>query len=423
MTLIGTDQSVAAMPSDGTLRIDLTWTVERQPSRRYQTVVHLVGRDGLRWSPKDSYRPAGYQDAPRTTAWFPGRYALDSHEIEPLPGTPPGTYDVVLTVFDRETLAPLSLLNEQGQPAAPELTLGQVTLTRPRRPAEPGEYGIRNRLDQTQHSWASLGPLTLLGADLDRDEAAPGDPVFITLLWRVDEHPAEELTLALELLAPGGSPAAAYDVPPAAAWHPSPAWQPGEIWRGQHLLHLPADLDSGSYTWRLALQPTYQSTSLPSTIAITAPERTYSAPAVDVGIDALLGDVATLVGATLTPGPISLAPGSSLTVALVWRAEAETDTSYRVFVHLVAAAAATGVGDQGALIAQSDAEPAGWTRPTTGWLPGEYVTDVHTLAIPDDAPAGEYRLLAGLYTPDGGRLTTPDGADAIPVATVTIAGP
>ena len=71
-------------------------------------------------------------------------------------------------------------------------------------------------------------------------------------------------------------------------------------------------------------------------------------------------------------------------------------------------------------MAQSDGIPANWTRPTTGWLPGEYITDAHTLTIPPDAPAGDYILYAGLYVPDGERVTTPDGSDAILLTTIQV---
>ena len=72
------------------------------------------------------------------------------------------------------------------------------------------------------------------------------------------------------------------------------------------------------------------------------------------------------------------------------------------------------------IVAQSDAIPANWARPTTGWLPGEYITDEHTLAMPVDAPDGEYRIVAGMYTPSGGRLTTPSGGDIIPVTDLAV---
>ena len=156
----------------------------------------------------------------------------------------------------------------------------------------------------------------------------------------------------------------------------------------------------------------------PAAIRVVAPERTYERPAVDEEIDARLGSVASLVGIVRNPPSAVLNPGGTLTVTLVWRAEAETDVSYRVFVHLV--------GPNGALSAQSDGIPAEWARPTTGWLPGEYVEDVHRLTIPPDTPTGHYDLVVGLYVPapkpgsSGERLMTPSGSDAVVVGTVTV---
>ena len=406
LTLIGYDQDQTTLPADGTLRVDLFWTTRAQPTARYQTVIHLVGPDGLRWSMPDSFRPRGYAKYPPTNGWSPDDYALDSHEIESLPGTPPGTYDVVLTTFDRDTLAPLSLLDEQGQPAAPALTLGQVTLTAPRRPADPETLDIRHQTD------ASLGPVTLLGADLNRREAAPGDAVLLTTFWHTDRQPAEDLSVHLALLDRDGSPVADYDLPPSTRWHPTSGWQPGDIWRGQHILNIPADLDSGDYTWQLSVEPLHQSTNLPSTLHIAAPDRTFTPSPVTVETDIRLGTVATLLGANLKPETSNLKPNDPLTVTLIWRAEDTPSASFHVFLHLLA--------PDGTLVAQSDGVPAGWSRPTTGWMPGEYVTDVHTLSIPPAGASGEYTLSTGLYLPGGARLTAPDGADAIRLTTIQV---
>ncbi len=397
LTLIGYDQNDTSLPADGTLRLDLYWTAHAKPSASYKTVVHLVGPDGQRWSMHDSFRPRGYNDYPPTTTWDPDRYALDSHQVEPLPGAPPGDYDIVLTVFERDTLAPLSALNEQDQPTAPNLLLGQVTLTALRRPTDPDQLGIRHRRD------ARLGPLTLLGADFDRDEAAPGDPVFVTTFWRVEEQPVEEPTLQLELVAPDGSLATQYDFFPVAPWHPTHRWQIDDVWRGQHLFHLPAALDSGDYVWRISnLQ-----ISRPKGFHVTAPDRNFAPPPVKLELDTRLENTATLLGANLETG-------ANLTVTLVWRAESETHVSYRVFLHLI--------GPNGRLLAQSDGIPASWNRPTTGWVAGEYITDEHVLAIPPDAPAGEYELIAGMYVSGGERLTTSNGSDSVPLTTLTLGG-
>jgi hypothetical protein len=41
--------------------------------------------------------------------------------------------------------------------------------------------------------------------------------------------------------------------------------------------------------------------------------------------------------------------------------------------------------------------PANWTRPTTGWIAGEYVIDPHTLALQGDLAPGEYQIEVGMY--------------------------
>jgi len=399
---IGYDQERATIPADGTLRLDLVWTAYAPPTARYQTVAHLVGLDGLRWSQPDSFRPRGYANYPPTPTWRPGRYALDSHEVEPLPGTPPGTYEVVLTAFNRATLAPLSILNEQGQPAAPSLTLGQVTLTRPRQPVTPPADG---RID------LPLGDFTLLTADFDRAQAAPGDAVHATLLWRAERDGEASTcgtcTAALFLLAPGGSAASTYPVLPAAAW------RAGDVLRSQHRLTLPATLGSGIYTWTIGLAAS--SVRPVASLCIVAPAHVFTPPSFRQPVGVVLGNLATLTGFDLAPstgGEPIIHPGDALTVTLIWRAEGTAASSYHVFLHLL--------DPEGKLVAQSDGVPSNWTRPTTGWLPGEYVVDPRTLVIPPGARAGDYTLQAGLYIPGGRRLTASDGADAATLATIKV---
>jgi hypothetical protein len=403
MLLIGYEQDRNTIPGDSVLRVDLYLSAYAQPSARYQSVLHLVGPDGMRWSQPDSFRPRGYTRYPFTSIWSPYVYALDSHEIDPLPGIPPGTYDVVLTVFDRDTLAPLSVLNDQGQPAAPVLTLGQVTVTRPRRPAQISDDNPLN---------LQMGAFTLLTADFDRVKAAPGDPVLFITHWRADTQPTQDLTLQLALLAPDGSVAAEYDRPLSADYYPTSAWQPGDVWRGQSTLHLPADLTDGVHTWVISLPSTPQHTL--AQIDITAPDHTFDPPALPNALSTTLGDTATLAG--FDAAPQAARPGDTLAITLIWQARDSATTSYRVFLHLL--------DPEGRLVAQSDGIPASWSRPTTGWVTGEYVVDEHAIVIPPDAPAGTYTLMAGMYDPGNGiRLTDPDGTDAITLTEIIVGAP
>ncbi len=66
------------------------------------------------------------------------------------------------------------------------------------------------------------------------------------------------------------------------------------------------------------------------------------------------------------------------------------------------------------MVAQGDAPPMAGRWPTSLWLPGLTVDDVHTITRPPDLPAGTYHLLVGLYDPGtGDRLSLPDGRDAM----------
>ena len=101
----------------------------------------------------------------------------------------------------------------------------------------------------------------------------------------------------------------------------------------------------------------------------------------------LFGDSITLESYALSAREI--AAGDVLPVQLRWRTNATLDRRYKVFLQLLDA--------DGRLAAQRDSEPAGGSAMTTAWPVGEAIVDNHALAIPPDLPAGEYRLIAGLY--------------------------
>jgi len=133
-------------------------------------------------------------------------------------------------------------------------------------------------------------------------------------------------------------------------------------------------------------------------------------PLKEYPIGITLGDTILLERAATQ---LTVQPGSPLPVALAWRTARPIATDYHVFVHLLNAA--------GERVAQSDGQPAVWTRPTSRWRVGETVEDRHGLSLPADLPLGNYSLIVGLYTPsDGARLLAPDGADHIALTTIEV---
>ncbi|MHB1294534.1 MAG: glycosyltransferase family 39 protein [Anaerolineae bacterium] len=146
--------------------------------------------------------------------------------------------------------------------------------------------------------------------------------------------------------------------------------------------------------------------------------RAYEAPAMQTHVDVRLGDQLALVGYDSGQAEAALRPGEVLRLTLYWQALEKPAGSYKVFVHLVDGA--------GTLRAQHDGKPVNWGYPTDVWEAQEVVDDRVRLALPADAPEGDYQLYAGMYDEaTGERLTaTLDGMmvedGRIPLGTIHV---
>jgi hypothetical protein len=130
----------------------------------------------------------------------------------------------------------------------------------------------------------------------------------------------------------------------------------------------------------------------------------FEAPQPEIEIGADFNGQTTLVGLDFlnlkseienTQGALRLKAGDTLSINLYWQAKAEFDQNYTAFIHLI--------GPDGLLYGQVDQTPGAGAFPTTGWLPGEYITDAYTLSIAPHAPPGDYQIEIGLYNPDTGQ--------------------
>lgn len=121
--------------------------------------------------------------------------------------------------------------------------------------------------------------------------------------------------------------------------------------------------------------------------------------------------IARLLGYQVTPTTVE--PGGVVEVTLYWQTLARTDQNYVVFVHLLS--------EVGTMAAQRDTYPGLGRYPTTAWEPGVAFADTYRVHVAETAytPDSGY-VQVGMYLPDGPRLTTPDGRDALRLATVQI---
>jgi len=138
-------------------------------------------------------------------------------------------------------------------------------------------------------------------------------------------------------------------------------------------------------------------------VRIYRPGSVFLAGSEPTAVDATLGEQIALQG--FSAPRRQFAPGDAVPVALYWRALGEIEERLKVFVHVVDA--------NGLLVAQNDAEPAGWLRPTVGWQRGETIADMHGVFLPAGLPPGQYEVRVGMYRLSGERLVVTVGGEQI----------
>ncbi len=378
--------------------VTLYWRALNPEGYEWRVGLVFIGADGTRWSPVGLRDARWSRNPPPLAEWPPEKYARMDNHVDVRPGMPPGDYTLALSLFDRSTLEPASVLGADGNPTGPEYMLGQVRVLPPMQTPTLTELEVAE--DAALQRCGALGLWTMTA---DRAQAAPGDVVALRWVWEAVSAPSVSLMATVTLRDASGEVVRTWYLPPSATWWPTDQWQTGQRWIGRPIVRLPGALDSGEYVLRVGLPGCDELASVP--LRVVAPERRWSVPDGFVSQDVVLGEVIRLAG-------YAVETGDTVTVRLAWQAVTEMETSYRVFVHIVGAA--------GQVLAQSDGEPAGWTRPTTGWAAGEVVLDERAIAIPGNAAPGDYAIRVGLYVPDGPRLTTTAGDDAIVVGTLTI---
>jgi hypothetical protein len=147
-----------------------------------------------------------------------------------------------------------------------------------------------------------------------------------------------------------------------------------------------------------------------TTLTVRAIPRRFAEPNPQIRQEARFGDLARLVGYEVKDRRVKV--GDSVVVTLHWQAMAETPDSFTVSLQLL--------GPDGQIVSRQEEEPAGGRRPTTGWLPGEYVEDEHRLRI-GPTPRGRYQLGVVVYrTEDRRRLLDPAGNDRVILGTEVV---
>lgn len=169
------------------------------------------------------------------SATMPGQIVHTYADLPIPPDLPAGGYDLRLVSAVNDTtvmLGSIAVANRPRQFAAPTLDV----------PYE-ATFGETVRL---------LG--LNIAAAAARDQAgqaviavAVGQPITLTLVWRVLDTPKRDLTRFIHVLGPDGRPVAQVDGAPCGGECPAMSWLAGEVLVEQARLVIPADLAAGDY--------------------------------------------------------------------------------------------------------------------------------------------------------------------------------
>jgi 4-amino-4-deoxy-L-arabinose transferase-like glycosyltransferase len=456
VALLGYSVSTEDATTDG-LEVTLYGEALQDLAEDYKVSLRLRDDAGHEWGGYDG-RPTSLLYP--TFRWSSGEQLFGTVAITPTTGTPPGRYELQASLYSDVNLVGLDVLDEQGTPSGTTATLGSVELS-PGRPVSRADVQPLCPVDVAMTEEAGL-----LGYDLSASSAQPGDTLLVKLYWHTFSSPTDDYVLLLRLYdeqgrlvdevldgpdvlgvaitvdsAKGGQ---AYH--PANVRYPTSHWREDEVVLGQYDYRVPAHATPGRGELRATLLhcrdglvagPWPPSEGAPlagdSVIAFQAPsgeeaegmicrgsqvgaevvlaplevqatERVFAAPEVRHRVEgANLGNKVALYGYDLSAEVLH--PGDALYLNLYWQALEPMDTSYTVFTHLL---------DEGSQVrGQMDGVPLGGARPTTGWVPPEYLRDQYQLVVDSDAPPGEYLIEVGMYdasTPDFRRLPLVDSA-------------
>jgi hypothetical protein len=384
MALIGYEPETLTAQMGGSVHLVLYWRAMRQLDADYSISVQIVDERGFVYGQRDSQHPGGYP----TSRWATSSYVHDVHDIALLPGTPPGQYHLHVGVYRMGVSGRLNVLDANGAPAGTTVDLATFQVVRPGPMLFPAKLPAPN---PTHPLNGQLAPgIVLVGYDLPLDEINVGDGLPFTLYWQAASAQTRDLEARMQLVGTDNEVVALGDVAPISAQFPTGRLLAGDVLRGPNAVRIPASMPSGTYTLRVSLVDESGAAGKAADlgrVTVRVPPHTLTAPHVEHPSSANLGDQVSLIGYDVKSQISNLK--SQIEVVLYWQALREMTDDYKAFVHLLDAT--------GRLIVGSDAVPADWTRPTTGWIAGEYVADAHTLSLPADLAPGDYRLEVGMY--------------------------
>ncbi|HRN68145.1 MAG TPA: phospholipid carrier-dependent glycosyltransferase [Promineifilum sp.] len=232
--------------------------------------------------------------------------------------------------------------------------------------------------------------VSLLAAEVETEQAAPGDVVRLTLYWTAATPPAASPEFVLELFGRDMQRIANLHSYHGRGLYPADLWEPGAIIADRFAVRIAPDAEA-PVLGRVFVRINDGAPGIEVATVKIVPREPLPAPD---GWAAELGDRIALVGAAIRPE--QALPGQTIEVLVRWYVPVGVpDRDYTALIHL-------GQPDAEPL-ATGDSPPLGGAYPTSAWGNGETIDDVYFLTLPTDLLPGRYPVWIGLYDPATGE--------------------
>jgi len=401
--------SQGKVEADDAICLALRWQLVQATKRAYKVVVILWDETGRRLSGADMLLTN-----PRwglsTERWIPGQEEVNYYVV-PVPlGTPPLSYTTTVGVYDATTMERLPFLNTAGNPAGYDFPLGEVVLTKAH-DFERDPYGTRRHLSlQTLDEPEIADGLALEGFSMNRRKARPQEAVNITLRWRALRDGLPRYVPRLRLRH-GDAIWAEVGNTLFEERYPTTEWAEGEVVFEQRDFAYPPRVGQAVLEVEVAGRAVVLGEMELDTSGLA-----FEAPSMQHQVGVRFGGPSTISEATSGHRFAELlgydldrteaTTSEKVRLTLYWRAISEDPltTSYTVFTHLLSR--------DSRLVGQHDGIPAGGERPTTSWVTGEVIADVHEMEFTDMEYRGQALIEVGLYDSHTvKRVPTDQGSD------------
>lgn len=110
----------------GIVPLTLYWQAQVPLSLRYKVFVHLNSPAGEQLAQADDFPACGTSHA---NSWPPGQIVPDRHLIKLPPDIPPGTYSLVVGMYEPDLNLRLNYFDVAGNEQGNSLTIGNLTVT------------------------------------------------------------------------------------------------------------------------------------------------------------------------------------------------------------------------------------------------------------------------------------------------------